>query len=50
MVNDESMSFFSAPGRRQVFVDLPGEDKVDGESLIGELNCSMYGTRDVAQP
>jgi hypothetical protein len=34
---------------RQVFVELPDEDKVDGENTIGELNFSMYGARHAAQ-
>ena len=48
MVNDDSRAFFCAPARRQVFVELPTEDPDHG-SVIGELNYSMYGTRDAAQ-
>ena len=48
MVNDVSRAFFCAPARRQVFVELPPED-ADHKSMIGELNFSMYGTRDAAQ-
>ena len=48
MVNDVSRAYFSAPATRQVFVELPQEDKSDGDDLIGELNYSMYGTRDAA--
>ena len=48
MVNDVSGAFFCAPARRQVFVELPPEDPDHGKK-IGELNCSMYGTRDAAQ-
>ena len=49
MVNDVGRAYSSAPARRQVFVELPDEDKVDGEQHIGELNFGMYGTRDAAQ-
>lgn len=48
MINDVSRACFCAPARRQVFVELPPEDK-DGRDMIGELNYSMYGTRDAAQ-
>ena len=48
MINDVSRAFFCAPARRQVFVELPQEDK-DGRDMVGELNYSMYGTRDAAQ-
>ena len=49
MVNDVSRAYFCAPARRQVFVELPPEDKSGEEDLVGELNFSMYGTRDAAQ-
>ena len=49
MVNDVSRAYFCAPARRQVFVELPSEDKSDGEDMVGELSYSMYGTRDAAQ-
>ncbi len=48
MVNDVSRAFFCAPAKRQVFVELPEEDG-DGSDSVGELNFSMYGTRDAAQ-
>ena len=48
MVNDVSRAFFCAPARRQVFVEIAEEDK-DHRDMVGELNYSMYGTRDAAQ-
>ena len=48
MVNDVSRAYFCAPARRQVFVELPAEDR-GSEDMVGELNFSMYGTRDAAQ-
>ena len=29
-----------------MFPEFPGEGKFDGENMVGELNCSMSGTRD----
>ena len=49
MINDVSRAYFSAPARRQVFVELCAEDADTDEDLVGELNYSMYGTRDAAQ-
>ena len=49
MAKDRSRAYFSAPARRQVFVELPDEDKADGENMVSEFNYSTYGTRDVAQ-
>ena len=49
MVTDVSCAYFVAPARRQVSVELLGEDKVDGEQNVGELNSSMCGPRDAAQ-
>ena len=48
MINDVSRAFFCAPARRQVFVELPSEDE-DRGAMVGELNYSMYGSRDAAQ-
>ena len=50
MINDISRAFFHAPAKRRVYVQLPEEDKNDGEEeMCGRLNYSMYGTRDAAQ-
>ena len=49
MVNDVSRACFSAPAKMQVFVALSGEDRIDGENIVGELTSSMYGPRDAAQ-
>ncbi len=34
MINDVSRAYFCAPARRQVFVELPEEDR-NGEDLVG---------------
>ena len=50
MHNDVSRAYFHAPAKRDVFVEIIGEDKEDGdEERCGWLNVSMYGTRDAAQ-
>ena len=48
MVHDVSRAYFSALARRQVFAQLPGGDKVEGEQMVGQFNSNMYGTRDAA--
>ena len=50
MVNDISRAFFHARAKREVFVQIPAEDKQVGEeNMCGRLEYSMYGTRDAAQ-
>ena len=50
MVNDVKRAYFYAPSRRRVFIELPEEDYQEGdEEFEGELDYSMYGTRDAAQ-
>ena len=50
MINDISRAFFHAPAKRKVYVQLPEEDREDGdEAMCGRLNYSMYGTRDAVQ-
>ena len=50
MVNDISRAFFNAKVERDVFVQLPGEDRWRGEEgMCGKLRLSMYGIRDAAQ-
>lgn len=49
MTNDVSRAFFYAKAKREVFVQLPDEDRQPGEEgFCGRLNYSMYGTRDAA--
>ena len=50
MVNDISLAFFHARVERDVYVQLPEEDKeVGDDNMCGKLRPSMYGTRDAAQ-
>ena len=49
MVNDVSRVFFHAKVKRNVYVELPYEDKVKcDEGRCAKLEYSMYGTRDAA--
>ena len=50
MINDIGRAFFHARVTRDVYVQLPDEDKGSGEEgLCGKLRFSMYGTRDAVQ-
>ena len=50
MINNISRAFFHALAKRRVYVQLPQEDKEEGEEeMCGRLISSMYGTRDAAQ-
>ena len=49
MVNDVARAFFEAPMTRCLCIELPEEDKLEGEEdMVGLLNMSLYGTRDAA--
>ena len=46
---DVSRAYFYAPAVRPVYVQLPEEDKEEGDgNMCGRLRASMYGTRDAA--
>ena len=44
---DISRAFFQAKANRNVYVELPAEDRSRG--MCGRLLKSMHGTRDAAQ-
>ena len=48
MLNDISRAFFHAPDTRLVYVELPAEDQVAGQDMVGQLRMSLYGTRDAS--
>ncbi len=49
MSNDIKRAYFYAPATRPVFIIIPDEDFEQGdECRVGQLNLSLYGTRDAA--
>ena len=47
---DVKRAYFYAPVRRPIFIELPAEDRLEGEGdLVAQLNLSVYGTRDAAK-
>eukprot|EP00973_Karenia_brevis_P042751 5916416-Karenia_brevis.AAC.1 len=50
MINDVSRAYFYAPSEKPTFVEICAEDFEPGdEDKCGELQVSMYGTRQAAQ-
>ena len=49
-VIDIKRAYFYAPARRPIFIEIPKEDWEPGdEGCVGQLQLSLYGTRDAAQ-
>ena len=49
MSNDVKRAYFYAPSTRPIFIQIPEEDREEGdEDMVGQLNLSLYGTRDAA--
>ena len=49
MINDVARAFFEAGTSRDICIELPEEDKIEGEGdMVGKLRMSLYGTRDAA--
>ena len=50
MTNDVKRAYFHAAATRPIFIKIPKEDHEDGDDdKVGQLNLSLYGTRDAAQ-
>ena len=50
MSNDVKRAYFYAPTTRPIFIEIPAEDREPGdEGFVGQLNLSLYGTRDAAK-
>ena len=50
MSNDIKRAYFYAPATRPVYIAIPKEDFNEGDDdMVGELNLSLYGTRDAAK-
>ena len=45
---DVSRAFFVEAAEREIYIELPEEDKVPGEDLVDVLTKTMYGTQDAA--
>ena len=46
---DIKRAYFYAPACRRLYIRLPEEDRMPGEEdMVGELQLSLYGTRDAA--
>ena len=49
MVNDISRAYFNAKAARDLYVEIPAEDREPGdENMVAKLNLCLYGTRDAA--
>ena len=46
MLSDVKRAYFHAPAERELYAELPPEDKDYGVGKVGRLNLSLYGTRD----
>ena len=49
MTNDVRRAYFHATVSREVYVEIPDEDRgPEDEDVVGRLNLCLYGTRDAA--
>ena len=49
MINDVKRAYFHAKVTRDIYVEIPQEDRVEGEGdMVGKLELCLYGTRDAA--
>ena len=49
MINDVKRAYFYAAATRPVYKEIPAEDLEPGDEMrVGELQLSMYGTREAA--
>ena len=49
MTVDVSRAYFNAVATRDVFIEIPKEDREPGdEAMVGKLRLCLYGTRDAA--
>ena len=43
MINDVSRAYFNAPATRELYIELPKEDKIEGEGdLVGRMRLCLY--------
>ena len=48
MVNDVRRAYFYAWTHRDIYIELPAEEREGGKDQLDKLNLSLYGTRDAA--
>ena len=46
IVNDMRRAYFYAPTHRDIYNELPAEDREGNKDQLGKLNLSLHGTRD----
>ena len=49
MVNDVRRAYFYAKAMRDIYVEIPAEDKEASGDVVGKLRLCLYGTRDAAK-
>ena len=49
MINDVRRAYFYAVARRDLYIELPEEDPMHGQGMLGKLRLCLYGTRDAAK-
>ena len=49
MINDIARAYFNAKIDRDLYVELPPEDRVEGEDMVGKLELCLYGIQDAAR-
>ena len=49
MINDIARAYFNAKLDRDLYVELPPEDREEGQDLVGKLMLCLYGIQDAAR-
>ena len=49
MINDVARAYFNAVIDRELYIELPEEDRVEGEDMVGLLKLCLYGIQDAAK-
>ena len=49
MINDVRRAYVYAKASRNLFVEIPEEDKMKKPGMVGRLRLCLYGTRDAAK-
>ena len=49
MINDVARAYFNAKIDRDLYVELPAEDRDDKDDMVGKLELCLYGIQDAAR-